>query len=178
MLDSLYTTLFRPSEAPVAPPLRVAWALWFVISLLEAMRLAGALGLGPGGLLLVLSLVFGLNVLGWFWLSASSNLLAQVLGGKGSAEPTLTAIAQAFWPLILLAPLAAAGPWLGFLSPLLTLGVFLWAYLGVIRAIARAHSLSTGRSVLVLLGSGAAVGLGLLALLLTPLLAVLSFLLA
>jgi hypothetical protein len=174
MLDSLYTTLFRPSEAPVAPPLRVAWGIWFLLSLLEAMRFAGVLSLGPGGLVFMLLLVFVLNVAGWFWLAAASNLLAQVLGGKGSAEPTLTAIAQAFWPLILLAPLAAAEPWLGLLAPLLTFGVFVWAYYGVVRAISRAHALSMGRSVLVLLGSGAAVGLGLIALVLTPVLGVLS----
>ena len=174
LLDSLYTTLFRPSEAPVAPPLRVAWGIWFMLSLLEAMRLAGALSLGPGGLLGMLALVFCLNVLGWFWLSASSNLLAQALGGKGAAEPTLGAIAQAFWPLILLAPLGAAEPWLGFIGPLLTFAVYLWAYLGVVRAISRAHALSMGRAVLVLLGSGAAIGLGVLAMLLTPLLALVS----
>lgn len=174
MLDSLYTTLFRPSEAPVAPPLRVAWGIWFTLSLLEAMRLAGALSLGPGGLFGLVVLVFGLNVLGWFWLSASSNLLAQLLGGQGTGEPTLGAIAQAFWPLILLAPLGAAAPWLGLLAPLLTFFVFLWAYYGVIRAISRAHALSMGRSVLVLVGSGAAIGLGLLALLLTPVLALIS----
>jgi len=174
LLDSLYNTLLRPSEAPVAPPLRVAWGIWFILSLLEAMRFAGALSLGPAGLLGLLVLVFFLNVLGWFWLSASSNLLAEMLGGKGSAQPTLGAIAQAFWPLILLAPLGAAAPWLGLLAPLLTFAVYLWAYLGVVRAISRAHELSTGRSVLVLLGSGAAVGLGLLALLLTPVLALIS----
>jgi len=174
MLDSLYTTLFRPSEAPVAPPMRVAWGIWFTLSLLEAMSLAGALSLGPGGLLGLLVLVFALNVMGWFWLSASSNLLAQILGGKGSAEPTLGAIAQAYWPMILLAPVSAAEPWLGMLAPLLTVAIVFWAYAGVVRAISRAHDLTTGRSVLVLLGSGTAIGLGLLALLLTPVLAVLS----
>ncbi len=174
MLDSLYTTLFRPSVAPVAPPLRVAWGIWFLLSLLEAMSLAGALSLGVGGLLAMLVLVFVLNVVGWFWLAAASNLLAQVLGGKGAAESTLTAIAQAYWPLILLAPLAALEPWLGLLAPLLTFGVFVWAYFGVVRAISRAHALSMGRSVLVLLGSGAAIGLGVMALLITPVLALLT----
>ena len=174
MLDSLYTTLFRPSESPVAPPMRVAWGIWFILSLLEAMSLAGALSLGVGGLMGMLILVFALNVMAWFWFSASSNLLAQLLGGKGSAEPTLAAIAQAYWPMILLAPVSAAEPWLGLFAPLLIVAIVLWAYALVLRAISRAHALSVGRSILVFVGSGAAIGLGLLALLLTPVVAVLS----
>ncbi|GEM_PF-2185086 len=174
MLDSLYTTLFRPSKAPVAPPLHVAWGIWLVISLIEAMRLAGAISVGPLGLVVLLTLVFGVNVIGWFWLAAASNLLAQVLGGKGSGEPVLTSIAQGFWPLILLAPLAAAQPWLGVLSPMFTFGVFAWVFAGVMRAIGRTQSLSAGRSALVLVLSGTAFGLGLGALGIVPVLALIS----
>jgi hypothetical protein len=174
MLDSLYTTLFRPSEAPVSPSLRVAWVIWLLISLTEAMPFAGALSLGPGGLAVSWMVFFGLNVVGWFWLSAASNLLAQVMGGQGAAESTLTAVAQAFWPLILLPPLTAGQPWLGMLSPLLTFAILVWVYVGVAKAISRAHSLSMGRAILVLLLSGAAVGLGALAMGLMPILGILS----
>lgn len=169
MLDSLYTTLFRPSEAPVAPSMGVAWGIWFLLSLLEAMNLAGALALGPGGMVGLFVLVFGLNVMAWFWLSASSNLLAQLLGGKGSGTSTMTAIAQAYWPMILQAPVTAAAPWLGPLAPLLNVAIVIWTYVGVVRALAQVHALSAGRAAVVFIGSGAAIVLGVLALLLTPL---------
>lgn len=174
MLDSLYTTLFRPAESPVAPPMRTAWGIWFLISLLMAMGLAGSVSAGPWGLFGLTILVFGLNLLGWFWLSAATNLFAQVLGGKGAGEVTLAAIAQAFWPLILLAPLSALEPWLTITASVLSLAVLLWVLVGVVRAVSRAHGLSLGRAALVVVGAWTAVSLGIMGLFVAPILMILS----
>lgn len=169
MLDSLYQTLFRPRE-PITPlSLGAALGLMLLLSVLCGLGLAGMLDLEAFGAMGLTLSFFLLLSLGWFWLSSTTSLLAQLMGGKGTGPMTMGAIAAAFWPLLLTAPLKAAEPWLGRLSDLLGFGLYLWVILGMVRAIASAHELGWGRSALCLMGSGAAAFLGLGVLIAMPL---------
>lgn len=178
MLRSLYAGLFHPAEIPLGLSLGQAWGIWALLSLLEAFLLGGALGVGGGGVAALAVLLFGLNSLAWYWFSASANLLAEAMGGSGRGSELLVAVAQAFWPMLLIAPIRAAAPWIGPLSGLLSLLVVIWVVLCLVRMVARTHRLSTAQAGLVVVGSGVAGFLGLISLMLLPVLALVLAVLA
>jgi len=145
MLDSLYTTLFQstPRFSAVA-----IWGAWLSVSAVLAFNAAAALSLGSTGVM-VLAIAFILvGLIGWYWLSASVDLLARLLGGQGSGQSTMTAIAQSLWPLLLTAPVLTIKDWLPSLGELLSLLLTLWVLFILIRGIRQAHNLGWGKSVL------------------------------
>ncbi|MDV2994610.1 MAG: hypothetical protein N4J56_004264 [Chroococcidiopsis sp. SAG 2025] len=109
MLDSLYTTFFRPTAARFSAPVAIAIGLLIVFVL--ALNAAGTARLGIGGAIGFILLFAFAGLLGWFWLSAAVNLLAQLLGGRADASNTMQAIAAGLAPLILTAPAIAASKW-------------------------------------------------------------------
>lgn len=171
MLESLYLTLFRPGTA--AQPLRLggAWGLWLILAILAALPAAGQWGLGTPGLIGLSTLLFVMLVLGWFGMGALAHLLAELLGGQGDGRAALTAIAAAFWPSVLIAPLEVAAPVLGRFGALLRFLVWLWVVLGLVRAIARSQQLPWGRAALCLVVSGAIAMAGVISAVLAPVVA-------
>lgn len=148
MLDSLYSTLFRPSETRFSTS--VAWGLWLLLSVVLAFNAAGVIGLGSkGALTLIVAFISG-GLLGWYWLSASVDLLARLMGGQGDVQTTMVATAQGFWPLLLTAPAIAVKAWLPSLGELISLAITLWVLFALVRGIRQAHHLSWGRSILCL----------------------------
>lgn len=145
MLDALYATLFQPA----APRASIAtWSAWLLVSAVLAFNAAAALNLGSSGVL-VLAIAFILvGLIGWYWLSASVDLLARLLGGQGSVQATMAAIAQSLWPLLLTAPVLTIKDWLPNLGELLSLLLTLWVLLILIRGIRQVHNLGWGRAVL------------------------------
>lgn len=176
MLESLYQSLFRPNEAPVPLSQGGMWGFWVLLSTLQGFQFGAQLAVDATGILALTLGFFTLNTLAWLWLSALTQLLAEFSGGKGHGLETLGAIASAFWPGILMAPLGAvAGP-PGKFAQLLSFGVFVWIAVLLVRAIARTHDLSLGKSTLCLLGASATATLSAVALLVAPLTALIVYL--
>lgn len=148
MLDSLYSTLFRPSETRFS--ISAAWGLWLLLGIVLAFNAAGVIGLGSKGVLVLAVAFISGGLLGWYWLSASIDLLARLMGGQGNVQTTMSAIAQGFWPLLLTAPAIALKTWLPGLGEVISLAVTLWVLFALIRAIRQAHHLNWGRSILCL----------------------------
>lgn len=173
MLDSLYLTLFRPRSGPAPLSWAGAWALWSLLAAHGALSFAGKLGLGTAGLFALTLGLLALYGLGWFWLSAAAGLFAQLLGGVGSGPSTMQAIAAAFWPALLEAPVSAMPV---RVSGILGLLVAAWVVVNLVRAIALGHHLGVGRATLSLVGAALAVLFGLGMLILVPVtLVVLAF---
>lgn len=169
MLDSLYQTLFRP-RAPLAPlSLTASWGLLVLLSMLSGLGLAGALGLGVAGMVLITLSCLGTYLLAWFFLSAATSLLAELMEGQGRGPDTMGSVAAALWPALLLGPLAALGD---RLSGLLGLVVLLWVFTNLVRAVAQAHRLSLTRGLLCVLGAGSLAFMGLGAMIGAPLIVV------
>lgn len=178
MLDSLYQALFRPSADLTPLSLGGAWGFWVLLSILQAFQWGAFMDLDAVGILAMTIGVFALNVLAWLWLSALIQLLAEFSGGKGHGLETLEAIAAAFWPGILWAPLSAVEGPLGKFAQLLSFALFVWIAVLLVRAIARTHGLHWGQSTLCLLGAGATATLSAVALLVAPLTALIVYLAA
>ena len=106
MLNSLYTTFFRPVEMRFSAQAAIAIGLLIVFIL--ALNAAGAVGLGVGAVIGFSLLFLFAGLLGWFWLSAAVNLLAQLFGGQANGRATTIAIATGLYPLIFTAPAIAA----------------------------------------------------------------------
>lgn len=168
MLDSLYFTLFRPSQPPRLAPTLI-WGLGLLLALVLALNAAGRVGMGAGGVvgLAIAFLVAGLGA--WFWLAASVHLVAKLLGGQGTAQATLAAIAQGFWPLLFTAPAIAIRLRLAPLGQLISLAIALWILLALIQNIRQIHQLSWGQAIFCLGLSLVLAGVALAGLLLWPL---------
>lgn len=144
MLETLYTTFFRPQTTRPAAGSALAIALGVLLVL--ALNAAGALSAGPAGLV-GLFLLFSLGaVLGVFWLTAALHLLAHLLGGQGSAAQTLGAVLQSLWPLLLTGPAVAALTWSRPLGILLSLGINLGVLTCGVAALKRVHTLDWVRA--------------------------------
>lgn len=160
MLESVYQSIFRP-RAPLIPLSGAgAWALFLLLSVIEAFAIAGNAGAGATGAIFLTLGIFALNVLGWFWLSSSTSLLAELLGGQGNGEATLRTLAAAAAPAILTAPLHAIAPRFEAFAALLTFAIAVWVAINLVRGIAQAHRFGKSRAALCLVGAGAIAALG------------------
>ncbi|MBI6545549.1 MAG: hypothetical protein HY692_02070 [Cyanobacteria bacterium NC_groundwater_1444_Ag_S-0.65um_54_12] len=173
MLESCFFTLCRPSRAPAELRMGSAMAIWGLLALVLALPLSGQLGIGGWGAWGLSLLTFAVLQLSWFWLSSALTLLGKLLGGQGSAEATLGAIAQSAWPILLL-PVAKGLERMGLLGAgVLELAIGLWVLILATFFLRRAHTLGWGRAILVWLMLGTLLAITpLLLLLLVAMLAV------
>lgn len=148
MLDSFYTTFFRPSIARFSAPVAITVGLLIVFVL--ALNAAGTAGLGIGGAIGFILLFAFAGLLGWFWLSAAINLLAQLLGGRADGSTTMQAIAQGLSPLILTAPAIAASKWSEALGNLFSFAISIVVFVTLVTVIRNAHQLNWLKSFLCL----------------------------
>jgi hypothetical protein len=178
-LEIVYGVLFEPvrtmKKVAENPPLTAALLSFTIISLLGAVMgllafskflsqgydaagidqlLPGAQVLAPAGLFI--SLIF--SYIKWFCYSAIINLVAELLGGRGSARGVFAAFGLAGLPLILIIPFQFLAFWCGtgafavnVLLMLVWLVLGIWSGIIFVIGIREVHALSTGRSVLVLL---------------------------
>lgn len=177
-LEIVYGVLFEPvrtmKKVAENPPLTAALLTFTIISLLGAVMgllafskflsqgydagidqlLPGAQVLMPVGLFI--GLIF--SYIKWFCYSAIINLVAELLGGRGSARGVFAAFGLAGLPLILIIPFQFMAYWYGtgvfavtavLMLAWLVLGI--WSGIIFVIGIREVHALSTGRSVLVLL---------------------------
>ncbi|NCJ07780.1 hypothetical protein GS597_14930 [Synechococcales cyanobacterium C] len=172
MLDTLYTSFFRPTQ--VRAPLVSALIIASLVILVMALNAAGALSLGSGGVILFAILFAIGGLLGWFWLSAALHLVASVLGGHGSGAATLMAVARSLWPLLLSGPAIAAAQWSASLASLLSLAVTALTLVMLILSLEQVHQFGRLKALLCL---GVALALSmysLLGLILWPLMTLLG----
>lgn len=177
-LEIVYGVLFEPvgtmKKVAENPPLTAALLSFTIISLLGAvMGLlafskylsqgydAGIDQLLPGAQVLVpvgifICLIF--SYIKWFCYSAIINLVAELLGGRGTARGVFAAFGLAGLPLILIIPFQFLAYWYGSgVFAVTSLLMLVWLVLGIwsgvllVIGIREVHMLSTGRSVTVLL---------------------------
>lgn len=148
MLDSLYANFFKPSQ--VGFPARTAIVVGLLVVLILALNAAGAVDSGAGGIIGFALLFLFAGGLGWFWLSASTNFVAQLLGGRGNARATMQATARSLWPLILTAPAIALGHWSVTLEALFSLAIDIGVFVALADAIRRVHELNWPKAILCL----------------------------
>ncbi|MDJ0703775.1 MAG: hypothetical protein QNJ46_10890 [Leptolyngbyaceae cyanobacterium MO_188.B28] len=172
MLDSLYNAIFRPAEARRSAQATLAIALLIIIIL--ALNAAGATHSGVGGLIGFIILFLLAGGLGWYWFSASINLIAQLLGGQGDGSATMQATVQALWPLLLAGPAAASTGWSVGLGALFSLAINVGILITLVSAIRRTHQLSWVLATLSLLITLSLSFLALFGLFLWPLMIVLG----
>lgn len=173
MLDSLYTAMFRP-----APEVRVSSQAAITIGLLAlfilALNAAGAAQLGVAGVIGFTLLFQFAGLLGWYWLSASVNLLAQLIGGQGNGRTTLLAIAQGLWPLLLTGPAISATQWSNTFGALFSAAITLGTFVTLVIAIRDVHHFGWLQAILCLFTTLVLSGLALLGLILWPLMLILG----
>lgn len=172
MLDAFYNAIFRPAEVRRSAPAALAIALLIIIIL--ALNAAGAVNSGVGGLIGFIFLFLLAGGLGWYWLAASLNLIAQLLGGQGDGAVTAQATAQALWPLLLVGPAAAAAHWSSGLGIFFSLAINIGVLITLVSAIRRTHQLSWGLATLCLAITLTLSFLALLGLFLWPLMIILG----
>lgn len=148
MLNSLYATIFRPSEVRFSA--QVATAIGLLIVLVLALNAAGTAELDAGSTIAFTLLFLFAGLLGWYWLSASVNLLAQLLGGQGDGRATMQAIAQGLWPLLLTGPAISAANWSDTLGELFSFAISAGVFVTLVVAIRHVHQLSWLRAILCL----------------------------
>ena len=178
-LEIVYGVLFEPvrtmKKVAENPPLTAALLSFTIISLLgtvmgllafskylsQGYNAAGIDQLLPGAQVLVpaglfIGLIF--SYIKWFCYSATINLVAELLGGRGSARGVFAAFGLAGLPLILIVPFQFLAYWYGTgvfavtaLLLLVWLMLGLWSGILFVIGIREVHVLSTGRAVLVLL---------------------------
>ncbi|MGF1495605.1 MAG: Yip1 family protein [Elainellaceae cyanobacterium] len=138
MLDALYSTMFRPtSDRAFAAQLALPIGLLVIVIL--TLNAAGALGVGAFGVILLTMTFLFAGLLGWYWFSASINLISQWLGGAGNGRSTALAIAQGLFPLIFTGPAIAAMNWSEALGAIFSLLIFVSLLVTLVIAIRRAH---------------------------------------
>lgn len=178
-LEIVYGVLFEPvrtmKKVAEKPPLTAALLTFTIISLLGSLMgllafskylsqgydAAGIDQLLPGAQVLVpAGLFIGLIIsyFKWFCYSAIINLVAELLGGRGSARGVFAAFGLAGLPLILIIPFQFLAYWYGTgVFAVTAVLMLVWLVLGIwsgiifVIGIREVHALSTGRSVLVLL---------------------------
>ncbi len=139
MLDTLYISFFRPAD--LRHPTQAALLIGALVILVLALNAAGAVSLGVTGVVAFTLLFLVAGLLGWFWLSASVQLLAPVLGGQGNSRTTLEAIARGLWPLLLSGPAITAANWSATFGALFSLALSLGTLLSLTSAIRYAHQM-------------------------------------
>lgn len=172
MLDSVYAALFRPGE--IRFPKRAAVTIGLLVVLVLALNGAGKANLGIGSMIGLALLFLFAGVLGWYWLGASINLIAQLLNGQGDGRTTLEGIAYALWPLLFTAPAIAAANWSVVLGQLFSSAITLGVFITLIIAIRHVHRLSWLKASLCLLITLILSWLALSGLLLWPLMIILG----
>ena len=140
MLDSVYTAIFRPFQ--IRFPARAAVAIGLLIILVLALNAAGTTNLGVGGAIAFAILFLVAGTLGWYWLAASVNLIAQLLGGQGNGRGTLEGMAWGLWPLLFTGVAIAATNWSIFLGQLFYWTIILGTLVTLAIAIRYVHQLS------------------------------------
>ena len=140
MLDSVYTAIFRPFQLRF--PARAAAAIGLSIVLVLALNAAGTTNLGVGGVVGFTILFLFAGTLGWYWLAASVNLIAQLLGGQGNGRETLEGTAWGLWPLLFTGVAIAATNWSIILGQLFYWIIILGTFVTLAIAIRYVHQLS------------------------------------
>lgn len=168
MLTSLYSALFRPTADRLSHD-RVALVIGALVLIVLILNAAGAIGVGPWGVIGIGILFAFAGLVGWYWLSASVNLVAQWFGGQGTGQATAIAITQGLFPLILTAPAIAAGEWSVGFGALFSLAISIGVLILWVIAIREAHYLSWWKAIVTLVVTFALSGFALLGLLIWPL---------
>jgi hypothetical protein len=168
VLDSIYAAIFRPT-ADIRFSTQASIAIGLLAILVLALNAAGRVNAGVGGAIGFLLLFFFGGLLGWYWLSASINLLAQLLGGQGDGRATLESVARGLWPILLTAPAIAASDWSNLLGALFSLAVILGTFITLTIAIRHAQQLSLLSAIVCLAITLVLSGLALSGLILWPL---------
>lgn len=140
MLNSVYTAIFRPFQIRFPAPAAITIGL--LVVLVGALNAAGTTNLGVGGVIGFALLFLFAGMLGWYWLAASVNLIAQLLGGRGNGLATLQGTAWGLWPLLFNGVAIAAANWSVGLGQLLSLLAILGVFVTLTVAIRQVHQFS------------------------------------
>jgi hypothetical protein len=167
MLNSIYTLMFRPSQIRASNP--GGMVIGVLAILVWALNAAGAAHLGVGGVVAFFFLFFIGGCLGWYWLSASVHLIAQLLGGHGQSGETLQAIARGLWPVLLTGPAIAATHWSLSLGAVFALSLTAGTMITITGAIRQVHQFRWLQAYLCLLISLGMSALAITGLVLWPL---------
>lgn len=108
ILAAVYGILFRPHETfdALADEISLGVAL-FVLAALGGILAFTVAPVGVPALLLTWAVFTGWLVFVWALLSGLVYLVGSILGGRGALSGVMGAVAYAFVPLMLLAPIAA-----------------------------------------------------------------------
>ena len=172
MLDSVYAAFFRPHE--IRFPTRAAIVIGLLVVLVLALNAAGTANSGIGSIIGFVLIFLFAGALGWYWLAASVNLIAQLLGGQGDGRATLEGTARGLWPLLLTGPAIAAANWSVILGQLFSWAVILGVLATLIIAIRHVHNFSWLKASLCLVITLILSGLALSGLFFWPLMIILG----
>ena len=139
MLDSIYSAIFRPSQ--IRFPRQAAIAISLLTIFILASNAAARTNSGIAGLVGFTALFLFAGMLGWYWVAASVNLIAQLLEGRGNAQATLQVI-WGLWPLLFTGVAIAAANWSVLLGQLLLLIIVAGVFVTLTIAIRQVHQLS------------------------------------
>ena len=162
-LAALYGVLFRPQGTFDAwgdeAPLGAAFFLLAALSVVLALALAPS---GIGALVLTWAVLVGWLTFVWLLLSSLAYVVGSLLGGRGALPGVMGAVAFAFSPLMLLAPVGAwwwsGGP--AVAVGVATLAVLLWWGHVLHAAVRGSMGLTSTQATLAILGAElAAVGI-------------------
>ncbi|MGF1601187.1 MAG: hypothetical protein ACFCU8_04060 [Thermosynechococcaceae cyanobacterium] len=140
MLNTFYSTIFKPGEVPLTPSISVSIGLLTLLVL--TLNTAGAAHFGIFGVVLLLLIFFGAGLLGCFWLSAAVHFCAQFLGGQGTSSQTFQAVIRGGWPLLLSGPAISLTKLSHPLGSLFTLALMLGALITVTGSVRQVHQTS------------------------------------
>ncbi|PZD73599.1 hypothetical protein C1752_01903 [Acaryochloris thomasi RCC1774] len=170
MLNTFYTTLFRPrdSQGTAAISLMIGGLTVLVL----ALNTAGVFHAGTSGLMLILLLFVLAGGLGCYWLATSLHFCAQLLGGQGTSGQTFQAVVRGLWPLLLSGSAIASKHLSPTLGSLFTLGILIGTLITLAGSVRQVHQLSWVQAAVGLSLTLGVSGLALLGLILWPLMLV------
>lgn len=148
ILDSVYTAIFRPFQ--IRFPTQAAITIGLLAVLVGALNAAGTTNSGVGGVIGFALLFLFAGTLGWYWLAASVNLIAQLLGGRGNGRATLEGTAWGLWPLLFTGVAIAAANWSIVIGQLFFMAIALGVVITLITAIRQVHQFSWLKAILCL----------------------------
>lgn len=157
LLDTFYTTLFRPGQPLQTRVHRSHWwqaaALVWLVSSVQTLCAATGLKTGQIGLALVTGWLA--SFLAWWLASLMVHFSADLFGGQGRFADCMTGLGLAFAPLMLTAPINAlpnllgnAGHTLGLLA---WMGLLFWVMALMTRNLCTAENFSLDRSLAALI---------------------------
>jgi hypothetical protein len=162
IFDDLYDVIFQPFAAMNRIAVNRQLSHSFLVALISIcipvvasmLGVSGRTNLHFVGVIVLLAVVTGFIL--WAGGAAVWNLIAELLGGRGSAYGLFCALGYAFVPAAAFVPcwvLAAVmpAPVTGLLLGIALLAAWAWTILLIIAAVKGAHGISTSRSILVLL---------------------------